>query len=62
MGSMSYCRMENTYNDLVDVSEHINDDNLSESEQKHRDWIIKLCETILEDSGRLDEIINERME
>lgn len=62
MGNMSYCRMENTHRDLQDVAEHINDENLSKTEKKYRDRIIELCETILEDSGRLDELIDQATE
>jgi len=59
MGNKAYCRMKNTHNDLDDVAEHINDNDLSESETKHRYLIIKLCEEILENTGRLDEIIED---
>ncbi len=45
MGNMSYCRFENTYNDLVDCYENMDND-LSESEEKYRKRIIELCKNI----------------
>jgi hypothetical protein len=46
MPNMSYCRMENTYNDLLDAYEHMDDAVLSASEEKYKDKIIKLCKRI----------------
>ena len=43
---MSYCRMENTYNDLSDAYNHLDDTALSESETEFRDKIIKLASRI----------------
>jgi hypothetical protein len=42
MANMSYCRFRNTLDDLRDCHEHM-DDELSESEQKDRKRLIKLC-------------------
>lgn len=36
MSNMSYCRFENTYHDLLDCSEHIFDDDLSEDEKRYK--------------------------
>jgi hypothetical protein len=44
MSNMSYCRFENTYKDLRDCVEHIEDENLSESEKFYRRRIIELSE------------------
>lgn len=41
--NMSYCRFENTYRDLCDCEEHMNDTDLSESEKKFRRRIIEEC-------------------
>ena len=51
MGNMSYCRFENTYNDLRDCNNHMSDTNLSDSEKEHRDKIIELCISIASDYG-----------
>jgi len=52
--------MENTWKDLQDVYEHISDNDLSEREEKYKQRIISLYQDILEESGRLEEIIDER--
>jgi hypothetical protein len=48
MANMSYCRFENTYNDLQDCWGIIDEspESLSESEQKYRLKLIKLCDRI----------------
>lgn len=46
MGNMSYCRFENTLKDLQECEEHLDDDDLSESEHKYRKRLIKLCMSI----------------
>lgn len=55
MSNMSYCRFENTYRDLCDCVEHIEDENLSESEKFYRGRIIELSKEIAE----FDEIISD---
>lgn len=45
MANMSYCKLENTYNDLKDCYLNI-DDELSESEENYRKKLIKLCKEI----------------
>jgi len=52
---MSYCRFENTYRELCDCVEHIEDENLSESEKFYRRRIIELSKEIAE----FDEIISD---
>lgn len=48
MGNMSYCRFENTYNDLKDCYQAIkNGDDLSSSEQAYKERLIKLCSKIM---------------
>jgi hypothetical protein len=54
MSNMSYCRFENTLDDLRDCAEHM-DDNLSEREQTCRDSLIVLCHRIAAESGQFDE-------
>lgn len=43
--NMSYCRFQNTLNDLEDVYEHI-EDALSSDEHEAREELIRLCTTI----------------
>jgi hypothetical protein len=47
MSNMSYARFENTYSDLQDCYEAM-DDELSETEQNYRTKLIKLCSIITE--------------
>jgi hypothetical protein len=56
MANMSYCRFENTYNDLKDcerilmnydsLDDVLNDDKISESEKKYISRLIHSCEKI----------------
>jgi len=51
MSNMSYCQFENTYPDLKDCYEDMDRDDLSESEQKYRAYLINLCKKIVEEYG-----------
>lgn len=51
MSNMSYCRFENTHNDLMDCYHNMDDDDLSESESKYRAKLIELCVEIALDYG-----------
>lgn len=53
MSNMGYCRFENTYLDLDDCFEHIEDDDLSENEQAYRKQLISLCKTIVDETETL---------
>lgn len=44
--NMSYCRFENTYNDLVDCSEHIHDKASNERDEGYRQRLIGLIKNI----------------
>ncbi|MFA5216895.1 hypothetical protein [Sulfuricurvum sp.] len=55
---MSYCRMQNTYHDLRDVEEHINDDDMSKDELSARENIISLCKRIIDNAVPADELNN----
>ena len=50
MSNMSYCRFENTLNDLRDCEEHLDDNDLSKPEKEFRDKLLKLCKRITEDN------------
>ena len=49
MSNMSYCRFENTLNDLEDCAEHIHDMDLSEREEKCRIRLIEMCREIADE-------------
>ena len=51
MANMGYCRFENTMNAMQDCHEHIEDDDLSESEKEYRYCLIELCKTIADEYG-----------
>ncbi len=51
MGNMSYCRFQNTAEDLQDCYDNLDVDDISESEKKARTRLIKLCISIAEDYG-----------
>jgi len=48
MANMSYCRFENTFRDLEDCHEHVDDD-LDGSELRYRTKLIELCRLIVDD-------------
>ena len=50
MPNMSYCRMQNTYNDLRDCYDNWEDAE-SESELKYRERILKLARDIVNNWG-----------
>lgn len=58
MGNMSYCRFENTFRDMQECEEHMDDRDLSESENKYRIRMIEMCKEVAacyEDSNLEDE-------
>jgi hypothetical protein len=44
---MSYCRFENTVGDLEDCEEHLEDENLGESEKRARTRLVEACRRIV---------------
>lgn len=55
MPNMSYCRFENTLQDLEDCLEHITD-RLSKDESEARKQLVKVCKNIIaEYDGELTE-------
>lgn len=61
MANMSYCRFHNTYNDLQDCKEALdNGDISSESEKKKAKALVELCREIAEfDIDYIDSIKTE---
>jgi hypothetical protein len=53
MGNMSYCRFENTGNDLADCVENweSDDEDFSDTEQQAKDKIIELAREIVSIEG-----------
>lgn len=51
MANMGYCRFENTLADLHDCQEAMEDNDLSESEERCRRQLILLCCQIAADYG-----------
>jgi len=54
---MSYCRFENTYRDLLDCLNNMNND-LSESEAGYRERLVDVCKEII-DEYELNKMSNE---
>jgi hypothetical protein len=48
MANMSYCRFQNTYNDLIDCYDNLNG-SLSESEKRYRERLVELCQSIVDE-------------
>lgn len=49
MSNMGYCRFENTFFDLIDCYDHINDDGLNELEDEYRLRLVDICLKIARD-------------
>jgi hypothetical protein len=48
MANMSYCRFQNTYLDLMDCYDNLNEF-LSDSEKRYRERLVELCQSIVEE-------------
>lgn len=53
MANMSYCRFENTLNDLRDCYYNMDSNDLSETEFHKRKQMIELCKSIVEEYEHL---------
>ena len=63
MGNMSYCRFENTANDLDDCLQAIEDgkyEDLNSYEQGGLSSLLTLCEKILEYKDEIEETLNNK--
>ena len=54
MSNMSYCRFENTLNDLRDCYRNFDSEELSDSETIARQKLVELCQEIIEVAEDLD--------
>ena len=59
MANMSYCRFENTFGDLRDCVNALNEEDLPESmsEKQHASWIYKKCQEYIEAYEQVEEQI-----
>lgn len=55
MSNMSYCRFQNTLQDLRDCYEHLQDSDLSDDEDRARRRLINLCIDIADEVGDNEE-------
>lgn len=55
MSNMSYCRFRNTLEDLHECYENMDDDDISEDEAEARKRLIRLCATIVNTFGDIDD-------
>lgn len=51
MANMSYCRFENTFEDLKDCADHLEDEDVSSSEKFYKKRLIRLCQEIAANYG-----------
>jgi len=56
--NMSYCRFENTYNDLIDCIENMSKESSNNRDERYRERLLILMKDIV-DSGEVDEILEE---
>lgn len=56
--NMSYCRFENTYNDLIDCIENMSKESSNDRDERYRERLLLLMKNTV-DSGEVDEILEE---
>lgn len=56
--NMSYCRFENTYNDLIDCIENMSKESSNDRDERYRERLLLLMKSTV-DSGEIDEILKE---
>jgi hypothetical protein len=56
--NMSYCRFENTYNDLIDCVENMGKQSENDRDEVYRERLLLLMKGTVE-SGEVDEILEE---
>ena len=56
--NMSYCRFENTYNDLIDCIENMGKQSENDRDERYRERLLLLMKDTVE-SGEIDEILEE---
>jgi hypothetical protein len=58
MMNMSYCRFENTYNDLIDCIENMSKESSNDRDERYRERLLLLIKGTVE-SGEVDKILEE---
>jgi hypothetical protein len=58
MGNMSYCRFENTYNDLMDCIENWSEEAGNDRDERYRVRLLQLVKEMGE-SGEVEDILND---
>ena len=58
MMNMSYCRFENTYNDLIDCIENMDKQSENDRDERYRERLLLLMKGTVE-SGEVDKILEE---
>jgi hypothetical protein len=53
--NMSYCRFQNTKQDLIDCRDNINDYEMSKEELRARNVLIEICKEIIEEAEEIKE-------
>jgi hypothetical protein len=56
--NMSYCRFENTYNDLIDCIENMHEEASNERDERYRIRLLQLMEETVE-SGEVDAVLDK---
>jgi hypothetical protein len=56
--NMSYCRFENTYNDLIDCIENMYEEASNERDERYRIRLLQLMEETVE-SGEVDAVLDK---
>jgi len=56
--NMSYCRFENTYNDLIDCIENMSKESSNDRDERYRERLLLLMKSTV-DSGEVDDILEE---
>ena len=56
MPNMSYCRFENTYNDLIDCIENMNEPASNERDERYRKRLLELIKEVV-DSGDVEQAL-----
>jgi len=54
MANMSYCRFENTFRDLLDCYNNLDESVNSKTEQNFRERLIGLCKDIVDEYGDVE--------
>lgn len=54
MPNMQHCRFHNTFEDLMECYEHMDDKDLSAAEQRERRRLIQICCAIAHEFGEED--------